>query len=335
MTLSDITGETRTLLKWLGLIIAALIVFLFLMKIKDAVFPAAPPPPKVGFGKLPAIEFPANVLTKNLNYSINTITGTLPAFSSSEKVYKLEKDKPDLLSLSRAKEKARGIGFEKDPAQVSENVYQWKDENGKILTMNILNFNFNVSSDYLLNNNIPNFKNRADLAVSVAKDFLGRMSFLPKDLDDSKTTTDLFFIKNFKLVPSTSLSNAQVVRVNFFQKDFNNLPIFYPNPTSPLNFTIGGTPDPDVLEANFSYQKLSDVFSTYPLKSADKAYEDLKKGDAYISVQPQAASVSIKKVTLGYYVGEKEQNFLMPIIVFEGDNFRAYVSAVTDEWVNK
>ena len=36
------------------------------------------------------------------------------------------------------------------------------------------------------------------------------------------------------------------------------------------------------------------------------------------------------------YLENKEQNFLMPVVVFEGDNgFIAYVSAVTDEWINK
>jgi len=335
MTLSDITGETRTLLKWLVLIIAAIIVFSLLMKVKDAVFPASPPPPKVGFGKLPAVEFPSNTVGKNLTYSINTITGTLPGFAVSERVYKMREEKPDLLSLSRAKEKARAIGFDKNPTQVSENVYQWKDADGKILTMNILNFNFNLSSDYLLNKDIAVFNRRADIAVSVAKDFLSRMNFLPSDLDDTKTTTDQYFVKNIKLMLSTSLSTTQVVRVNFFQKNFNNIMIYYPSPTPPLNFLIGSSLDPQILEANFFYQKPSDISSTYPLKTAEKAFEDLKSGNAYISIQPANTNVSIKKVSLGYFMAEKNQNFLMPIIVFESDNFRAYVSAVTDEWVNR
>lgn len=334
MSLSTVTGEARTLLKWLGLIVVFFFILFLLVNIKNAIFPAPPPPPKVGFGKLPLIDFPTNTTNKKYSYSLNTITGTLPNFESSQKVYKMQEDKPDLLSLSRAKEKAKSIGFEENPTKISDNVYQWKNENGKILTMNILNFDFNVSSDYLLKKDIQNFNRKPDIAVSFSKDLLRNMDILPPDLDETKTTTNLYSIKDFKLLPATSLSTAQAVRVNFFQKDFNNLPIYYTSST-PMNFLIGTSRDPEVLEANFLYQKVSDFSSTYPIKTAQIAFDELKKGNAYIAQFPESRFVSINKVTLGYFVADKRQEFLMPIVVFEGNNFKAYVSAVTNEWVSR
>lgn len=312
---------------------AALIIIFFLMKIKDAIFPAPPPPPTVGFGKLPDIEFPAST-NKNLSYSINTITGTLPTFVLSEKVFKMQDVQPDLLSLQRAKEKAKSIDFEGNPVEVSENVYQWKDSKGQILTMSILDFDFNLSSDFL-SKEISIFREGTDAAVETAKEFLQRMELFYENIDETKTTTELFSIKNFRLVPAVALSNTQVIRINFFQKDINGLPIYYPRAVTPLNLTVADLEDPKVIEGNFFYQKTSELFSTYPLKTAEQAFDDLKKGNSYISILSQAANVSIKKVKLGYYMAEKKQKYLMPVIVFEGDNFQAYVSAVTDEWVDK
>ena len=43
----------------------------------------------------------------------------------------------------------------------------------------------------------------------------------------------------------------------------------------------------------------------------------------------------IKKIYLAYYLSEQRQNYLMPIVIFEGNNnFYAYVQAVQDEWIN-
>lgn len=335
MTLSDITGETRAVLKWGTFLLGALIILFLLLKIKNAVFPPAPPKPTVGFGKLPGIEFPTTV-NKNLSFSINTITGTLPSLPISEKVFRMQETKPDLLSLNRAKEKVKTIGFEGNPTKVSENVYQWKSPDGKTLTMNILDFNFNLSSNFFSKQTIPVFGGRADITSGVAKDFLGQMKLFGNDLDETKTATNLFSIKDFKLIPATSLSNTQIVKVNFFQKDINNLPVYYPGEAtdSPMNFLIGRLEDPQVLEANFFYQKPSEIFSTYPLKTAAKAFEDLKKGKGYVLYSGSNSNVSIKKVNLGYYIGEKKQEYLIPIVVFQGDNFLAYINAVVNEWVN-
>ena len=105
---------------------------------------------------------------------------------------------------------------------------------------------------------------------------------------------------------------------------------------SPINVLIGEVLDqPEVVEANFIHQIPSDEYSTYPIKTSNLAFEELKKNKAYIASSPQNGKISIKNITLGYYIGEKEQDYLVPIIVFEGNGFEAFVSAVTDEWTNK
>ena len=335
MTLSQITGETRTILKWGGIIIGFLILLFFILKVKEILFPAPPPPPTVGFGKLPSPEFPKIAANKNLTYTLDTITGSLPSFPISQKVFKMVQTQPDLLSLPRASEKAKSLGFESKPDVVSENVYQWKNTEGKTLTMNILNFNFNFSTNYLSNPSIANFSKDKNLAISTSVDFLQRMGLLYEDVDQTKTKTSFFEIKNFNIVPVISLSSAQIIRVEFFQKSFNGLPIYYSS-ISPLNFLVRTERDePKVVEANFFFQKPSNSFSTYPLKSARQAYDALKNGQGYISTIPPDSRATIKKVSLDYYISDKKQDYILPIVVFEGDNFQAYVAAITDEWVNK
>jgi hypothetical protein len=45
-------------------------------------------------------------------------------------------------------------------------------------------------------------------------------------------------------------------------------------------------------------------------------------------------TVTIRRIYLGYYDSLTPQEFLMPIVVFEGDGgFLGYVQAVTNEWL--
>lgn len=331
-SLSQVTLETRVVFKWLAIIFGGLLIIFFVLKVKDILFPPPPPPPTVSFGKLPPVDFPSSVSDRTFTYSIDTISGNLPNFGTSQRVFKIAQDQPDLLSLTRAGEKARSIGFVDKPNQVSENVYQW-DKDGKTLTMNILNFNFNLSSNFLFRKNSINFKN-TEPAIEASKNILQNMELLPKDLDNSKTKTDFLLVKDFKLFPAPKISDAQLIRVSLFQKDFNGLPIFYPNSSvSPMNFIIGK--DSEVLEANFFYQKVSDESATYPIKSTKEAFDELKKGQAYISINSPDSNVKVKKVFLGYFFSEKKQSFLMPVILFEGDGFEAFVSAIRNEWVDR
>ena len=68
-----------------------------------------------------------------------------------------------------------------------------------------------------------------------------------------------------------------------------------------------------------------------------EAFSELQEGKAFIpsnSNNANISNISIRNVLLGYYMGENRQDYLLPIVVFEGDNnFIAYVSAVKDEWI--
>lgn len=332
-TLSQVSRETRAVFKVVGILLGVLLVLFFILSIKNTLFPAPPPPPTVSFGKLLQIDFPTSISNQKFSYSVDTISGNLPALPSSVKVYKMYETSPDLLSLAHAQELAQAIGFSSKANEISENVYQWKDlDTNRTLTMNILNYNFNLSSNFLFKSDIPNFKD-TDVAISTSKNFLSNLNLFSVDLDDAQTKTDLLMVKNYRLVPADSPS-SQMARVNFYQKPVDGLSIYYPSLVSPMNFLVGkSSQGPSIFEANFFHQKISDNFATYPIKTASEALDQLKKEEGYISQAPSNSQISIKNINLGYYISEKKQLYMLPIIVFSGDNFRAFIPAIKDEWI--
>lgn len=343
-TLNKTKKETKIILKWGG--IALLIIFLFLTAIRFATFIkenlAPPPPPQASFGKLNPILFP-NQEKENITYSLNTLTGFLPNFSDRAKVYKIATTPPTLLALDKTQEKIAQIGFDPKATKIAEDVYQWIDQGSSFqrrLTTNIFSSDFTLSSPYIISSSLQALSNSEDQnnAVDLAKSFLSSMLSFPSDLDLQKTKTILYAIDKSALMPTSKISNAKIVRVDFFQKDLDSLPIYYDKgATSNIDLLIAKENNQlKIVEAHYFYKNISQISSTYAIKSALEAFEELKKGKGFIASNPtNAVEIIIKKVLLGYYIGEDSQDFLMPIIIFEGENdFIAYVSGVKDEWIN-
>lgn len=350
LSLSDASKDTKEILKWGGLILVGLITILMLVRvvlyIKELIFPTPPPRPTIAFGKLQPQIFPQSATDKNLTYSINTLSGNLPNLPDQTKIYRMQKIQPDLLALNKARDMVGRAGFLENAVPITDRIFEWSNNPNLLgiarkLRLNIVNYDFTITSAYMSDQAVLSGKNlpNQSQAVDISEMMLENMSLLPEDIDLSKTKTNLFFIKDNALTSATSLSNSQIIEVNFYQKDFNNLSIYYEKPNS-SNISIlvgGGESLGQVVGANYIYQSISDDSSTYPLKTVSQAYEELKMGKAYIaSYLGSEPNISIKKVFLGYYMGAQSQDFLMPIIIFQGDDeFYAYVPAVTDEWIEK
>ena len=346
LTLNQATSETRVAFKWSGVIFLVLVLIFLIFKIgtalKQTLFPTPPAPPTFSFGKLPSIEFPNNVSDKNFNYSLDTVTGTLPTFQDRINVYKMTPISPDLLALKKAISNVNSVGFTNPELPISAKIYQWND-NGPLnrsITMDIFSTNFALSSTFISDPIVQSAINFPDetTAITTAQNFLSTMSSFPDDIDSTKAKTLLFSINNNTLATATSVSNSQVIEVDFFQKDIDNLPIYYPKAVnSTMNvLVVGGKDQPQVAQVNFSHQTISNQSATYPIKTAQDAYNLLKQGQGYIaSYFGSSTDISIKNVFLAYYIGDKKQDYLFPIAVFEGDNgFFAYVPLITDVWTS-
>lgn len=347
ITLHKATEGVRNIAKWtmitLGIILVISITFRLGGTVKELIFPRPKAPPTVEFGKLPRIEFPENATNKSLTYSLNTLSGTLPVFPDRIEVYKISPPEPNLLAQKRIQERVSKVGFRQTGIPLSETRYQWDESSPPFrkLVFDILLSNFSLASSYLNQEDIIkgiNLPNEAE-AKKLAQNFLEEIESYPSDIDSDKTKTTLYEIKNSSQIPTASLSSAQVIRVDFFQKNINEIPIYYPHPPySIMNLSVSGGKSRDqIVAGDFFHENIStSSATTYPIKTAQDAFEELKKGNAYIaSYNTNETSISIKNVFLGYYVGDKKQDYILPIIIFEGaNNFFAYIPAIKNDWVN-
>ena len=347
-TLTKASKETKIILKLAAVITVVFIILFILFKFFSFVinifFPSPPPKPTLYFGKLSYPAFPQSVSGKTFTYSVNTISGQLPMLKTVVKINRIEVPKPDLLSLRKISEKVSRAGFNNDPAKISNTVYDWNDTSDvlkKRIRVNILNYNFNLTADPYSDPDVVTGKNvpKKEEAISMAENFLKETDYLAEDLDLSKTQIKIYSLKNNGFTEASSISNAQVLQVIFFQKDIDSIPIVYKTPgQSNIDvLVVGGNFQPQILGANYIHHTISDVSSTYPIKSTQQAFDDLKEGKAYIaSYHGTESNIAISKVYLSFYFSDQDHEYTMPVIVFEGnDNFVAYVSAVTDEWINK
>ena len=341
LTLSSLKYDLKSILRVIGIVLGTVLVIFLLFKIglfvKEIVRPSPPTPPDVKFGKLPKISFPESVTKEKLTYKIDTLSGNIPGYSHLAYVYKMKVPKPDLLALERANEKAASVGFKEGGKKVSENVYEWKSEEPpKALRMSTRTYDFTLRTNFSTSSAFFTNTEAETDSINQATGYLQAMDLLYDDIDTEKTATFLYSIENGALKESSSLSGSQAIGVYFFQKDVNDLPVYYPEGKSTMNLVATNWERGlYVASGSFSYQTpdLEDK-STYSIKSGAEAFEELKKGNGYIArFFPEPGEILIKNIYLGYYIGREKQQYLMPIFIFEGNNFLAYISSLKDELI--
>jgi hypothetical protein len=301
------------------------------------------------------------LIKDKLTYSIYTLSGELPTFSDRAMVYKITYQPTTLLNADIADRKAEAISFVDatnipvSHQAINPTLFKWEATNAqgfrRSLTMNIETYNFTMFSNYLV---FPPIVNSTDIANPesakyIAGEYLRVMGLLPGDLDPTKTTAELLSIKSATLIPASRTSTAQIIRVNFFQKDIGdpadtvNLPIpivyaNYPHSSLDIFITSRSTDITDVVEARYTYQHIDDKEpASYDLKTAEEAYKELVDGKAFISNYNAASkTVRITDVYLAYFAQSVPQKYLLPVIVFKGEgDFYGFVSAIKDEWIDK
>lgn len=347
-------SETRSIFKWTGIGIAAL--FLLIVILRYAItayihfFPPPPPKPQIGYGKVPPIVFPPNVTDTHFTYTLNTVSGTLPALPTIVPIYRIIEPVVTLLSFSNTQATVNRTEFGSQPAQqIGTNLYLWTLPTSpfKQLIMDTVTNDLTITSQYLTDPMVSSAQGLPDVdgAKSIAENYLALFNAIPADIDRTKTAIAYFDINNGRLVPATSFSTTKVIRVDFYQNDRNKIPLYYPHPPgSTMNALIASPQQsPQVVEANYSGKNIDDTSnSTYPLLTAQEAFMKLQNGHGYIAnyyppegTTSSTQSVEIQDVALGYYISDQRlQPYLMPIVIFTGNNgFIAYVSAVKDEWL--
>lgn len=281
------------------------------------------------FGLLPLPSFPkGNVSTSNFSYSLDTTTGGLPkvgidpGFDSIIKVYFVTQTFATLLAPEKSADLAQKFGIMSQPEILSETKYRFKDQN-KTLEVNLDSGNFSYTRQASISAQI-NLDDDNKL-VSDFESSLSALGVLKDDLTNGRTkVTPLKVAGSETVAAQISLWPAPIDKKSIFTADFNK---------SLINaIVVGSTSALDnYLSLNFTYYPVElSTFATYPIKTAEAAFDDLKEGRGIVIIEPNKPQVSITSVYLGYYLSDSYSPYLQPIFVFEGPNFVSYVAAISE-----
>ena len=182
-TLHDTIELTKKVLFY-GAIVGVLIFLLFRLGvfIKNTFFPTPPPAAEAAFGKLAPIPF-EKTEEANITYSLDTISGSLPEFYDRLFVFRIVPQFPEFYDLTRAKNKAKAIGFTTLPNPIGNNLYQWSTNNAlqPTFTLNTVSEDWSFTSSFMTYAPIVNGENVPDeeTAMDEAIQFFEKVRAFP------------------------------------------------------------------------------------------------------------------------------------------------------------
>lgn len=349
-TLTETAYYTRRTINWIILAIVMYIIlrlsWALIVAIWFTIFPPKPPPPNHRFGKLPAIAFPRQgTPSAQLTFRLETIEGTIPKASDSAAVYFMPKAAANLLALTRTQDFAERFGFDPTPIVDTKNIYRFNDPELPLrrLRYDIVSNNFIIRYGFELDTGLFNERLLPSVDAAKAEAVSTLQSFKLYHADLARGTSKMTFLKlvGDKLAVTTSLSQADAVRVDFFRGGIGNIPIFPPSPDEGLvSFIFSGARNAKkkLLQLAYTLWPIDyQTFGTYALTTGGQAWQELQSGGGYIARYPRSGTTAIvRQVYLAYYDSFEPQTYLQPIFVFEGDyGFMAFVPAVVKEWIEE
>jgi hypothetical protein len=350
-SLTEISLISRKVIRYsiyaIILIVIARYTISFGTVIYHKIFPPPPPKPTVAFGKLPVLPFPEKPVS-DLNFTLELPDGSLPVFTDQIEVYVMPQSQPNIKALDNSKLIASKLDFDPNGKPLVEsipNVYVFpKKGYPSSLTMNIITGLFSVS--YNINEDASILLDTPpgpEEAVKLAQGFISSANLFTDDLSNGTSTYEFLKIEAGNFIPAISLSDADIIKVNFFRKlygkDGNIPPVTPKMPEANVWFYLAGGRGKQIIAGEYHYLPINhDENSTYPLKTSESAWEELKEGKGFIANEGNNpdGNIVIRRVYLGYYDAGQYSEYYQPVVVFEGDNqFYAYVPAVTDEFYSK
>ena len=147
------------------------------------IFPPAPTPATVAFGKLSKLPFPQTT-KRQLGFTLETANGEIPSFPPQSKVYFMPKVSSNLLSLEFAKEKAKKLGFNEQEQQTTESLYKFYHKTlPATMETNIITGTFSISYDLNVDPTpLSVHPPQVEVAVTSIKAFLSPAMLFPSDL---------------------------------------------------------------------------------------------------------------------------------------------------------
>jgi len=311
------------------------------------IFPPPPPEATVAFGQLPFLPFPEKEFPKDLNIKVETADGKMPEFPDQLPVYLMPPIPQNIKALDEAKNIAKELNFNPNGSPLLEStpsVYRFpKVSSPSSLRMNIITKIFSIDYDTLQNPAVTLGRPPSiEQATSQVFSYLKGAGLLVGDLEKGVTSGQFYKVEVNKFVPVSSQSEANLVKVNLFRKNYGPddayLGMTPDFPEANVWFIVGATGTRDVIRAEYYYFPIDSTKSgTYPLLTSQEALDKLNDEKAFlVSHSGSSKNVTVRKIYLAYYDSGQYAEYYQPIVVFEGDdNFLAYVPAVEDKFYGK
>lgn len=347
-SLSEVTQLGRQVVK---IVVAGLVLMMVGRMVWGAfsaywqsINPPPPPPPTVGFGILPSQRFPEKTdLAKPASYQLEIAAGRLPNLGDRAAVFFMPQSTLGLFADQDAQELAARYNFVFEPERLSARLYRWRRSSPLEST-----FQLDIQTRQL--RFTTNYLNRPDLLVDsrpperfeaeqIVKAFLRTGNLLAEDLADSTSRTTYLRLAGTELVEAVSYTDADFVEVNLNRAPIDDFyEIYTPDGLNAVvRAIVGGafSGNSNVYQLTYNYQEI-DYLSvhTYPLRTTADAWNLLKAGEGFLADFDGGETAVIREVVLGYYDDFEEQQFLMPVYVFLGDDdFIGYVPAIAPAFV--
>ncbi len=320
MTLTQAAKITRISL--IGLVLAGVLGTIggFGYNIWHQRYLASLPPveekPQNLFGELPALKLPkGKVSSANFSYSVDTTTGNFPDIPKLVNVYFIPPGTITLLSNQKARDLANKLGFDSDPQVISETKQRFGNQSGGSIEVDITTLNFSLSTS------TPS----AEASQSAAADAT------PEALINSFKN----YLTEKKLLSENITKGPTKVNfdeINIWPEAIDSIPFITANPNRSLIRGVAKQNSAsDFAFSNVSYTNWvvdTTKSSTYKIKAATQAFDELKAGDGLILLETSKSQVSLSNLYLAYYISEEYSPYLQPVYVFEGPNFLALVDAI-------
>lgn len=301
-----------------------------------ALNPPPPPPPTVGFGRLPMPVFPEQATEdKPVEYILEVASGRFPDFGDRAKVFFMPRSVPSLLDDEETRVIGASLNYPFEPSVIGS-IYRFTKTEPLTTTLEVdaVTKHIFVTSDFLsrpdliINPNPPS----QDAANTIVKSFISSADLLEDDI--ATVSGEVTYLKSLgsELQPALSFSEAEFAELNLNRAPIDGYSFYTPDGTKGIVHAIlsGALRGQDsIVELEFQYQPIDySQVETYPIRTAQQAWDVLKVGEGYVAQAPESGRAIVRQVTLGYFDSYQEQQYMQPIYVFTGDNFMGYVPAL-------
>ncbi len=347
MTLTELSYHTRKLLPLTVFFVILLLIFFYTAKLLFIYLKINQPVetyinPAFGMIKPPMLKEASK--SAGFDFVLDTIEGKPITATESAKVYFLPQSTPRFGYREKIYLMAKTFGI--DTSVVKQEIVDKEvvfSDNRQKLTIDITNFNFRY--DYYFESEpelfsevfIPSKKEIENKAI----DFLTTVGRYPEELARGKININLFHFDPLekRISPVFQASDANLVEVNFYRPDIDNIAVVTPGFPSSQNYVIFVFFESGykVVRAQVKFfEKSEEQVGIYPLKTGDEAWAKLLEGEGFVIHGDSALKkdIRIKNMFLAYLDPDKYENYLQPVYVFLGDpNFVAYVPAISNEYL--